>query len=116
NQGPPHVNYKEALTKTNSHRERLKKQTCGACLFADMEFELGPADEEFLNSEDFKSGKKKLQFEWAIVGGAIDKNYQKPIMDGFNQMMNNGILAGYNIDSMKVRVTDGSMHAVDSKP
>lgn len=116
NQGAPQVNYKEALTKTTSHRERLKKQTGGSGLFADMEFELGPADEDFLNSEDFKSGKKKLQFEWAIVGGAIDKNYQKPIMDGFNQMMSNGILAGYNIDSMKVRVTDGSMHAVDSKP
>ncbi|GAB4491368.1 MAG: elongation factor G [Saprospiraceae bacterium] len=116
NQGAPQVNYKEALTQTTRHRERLKKQTGGAGLFADIEFELGPADEEFLQSEDFKSGKKKLQFEWAIVGGAIDKNYQKPIMDGFLQMMNNGILAGYNIDSMKVKVTDGSMHPVDSKP
>jgi elongation factor G len=116
NQGAPQVNYKEALTTKVSHRERLKKQTGGSGLFADMEFELGPADEEFLNSDDFKSGKKKLQFEWGIVGGAIDKNYMKPISDGFNQMMNNGILAGYNIDSMKVRVVDGSMHAVDSKP
>ncbi|MFN4254112.1 MAG: elongation factor G [Saprospiraceae bacterium] len=116
NQGAPQVNYKEALTRTTTHRERLKKQTGGSGLFADMEFELGPADEEFLNSDDFKSGKKKLQFEWAIVGGAIDKNYQKPIHDGFVQMMSNGILAGYNIDSMKVKVIDGSMHAVDSKP
>ncbi|MDX1911850.1 MAG: elongation factor G [Saprospiraceae bacterium] len=116
NQGAPQVNYKEALTKTTRHRERLKKQTGGSGLFADMEFELGPADEEFLQSEDFKSGKKKLQFDWAIVGGAIDKNYQKPIHDGFVQMMSNGILAGYNIDSMKVKVIDGSMHAVDSKP
>ena len=116
NQGAPQVNYKEALTKTVSHRERLKKQTGGAGLFADMEFTLGPADQEFLESDDFKSGKKKLQFEWGIVGGAIDKNYIKPITDGFTQMMSNGILAGYNIDSMKVRVVDGSMHAVDSKP
>jgi len=116
NQGAPQVNYKEALTVTTSHRERLKKQTGGSGLFADMEFELGPADQEFLDSDDFKSGKKKLQFEWAIVGGAIDKNYQKPISDGFTQMMSNGILAGYNIDSMKVKVTDGGMHAVDSKP
>jgi elongation factor G len=116
NQGAPQVNYKEALTKKTAHRERLKKQTGGSGLFADMEFELGPADEEFLQSEDFKSGKKKLQFEWGIVGGAIDKNYQKPINDGFVQMMSNGILAGYNIDSMKVRVVDGGMHAVDSKP
>ncbi|MEM9836941.1 MAG: elongation factor G, partial [Bacteroidota bacterium] len=74
------------------------------------------ADEEFLESEDFKNGKVKLQFEWKIVGGAIDKNYQKPIRDGFLAMMNNGILAGYGIDSMKVRVYDGSMHSVDSKP
>ena len=116
NQGAPQDNYKEALTKTVQHRERLKKQTGGSGLFADMEFTLGPADEDFLNSDDFKSGKKKLQFEWAIVGGAIDKNYIKPVTDGFTQMMKNGILAGYNIDSMKVRVTDGGMHAVDSKP
>jgi elongation factor G len=116
NQGAPQVNYKEALTTTVSHRERLKKQTGGSGLFADMEFTLGPADQEFLDSDDFKSGKKKLQFEWGIVGGAIDKNYIKPITDGFTQMMNNGIMAGYNIEAMKVRVVDGGMHAVDSKP
>ncbi len=116
NQGQPQVNYKEALTTTVAHRERLKKQSGGAGLFADMEFELGPADQEFLDSDDFKNGKKKLQFVWDIVGGSIDKNYIKPITDGFNAMMNNGILAGYGIDSMKVRVYDGSMHAVDSKP
>ena len=116
NVGQPQVTYKEALTQTVGHRERLKKQSGGSGLFADMEFELGPADQEFLDSEDFKSGKERLQFVWDIVGGAIDKNYQKPIRDGFIAMMNNGILAGYNIDSMKVRVFDGSMHSVDSKP
>ncbi len=116
NQGAPQVNYKEALTSTVSHRERLKKQTGGSGLFADMEFELGPADEEFLESEDYKNGKEKLQFDWKIVGGAIDKNYIKPIRDGFTAMMSNGVLAGYGIESMKVKVYDGSMHAVDSKP
>ncbi|MEO1515263.1 MAG: elongation factor G [Bacteroidota bacterium] len=116
NQGAPQVSYKEALTQTVSHRERLKKQSGGSGLFADMEFELGPADEEFLESEDFKSGKTKLQFKWDITGGSIDKNYVKPISDGFKAMMDNGILAGYNIESMKVRVFDGGMHAVDSKP
>ena len=115
-QGAPQVNYKEALTSTVKHRERLKKQSGGAGLFADMEFEIGPADEEFLESEEFKDGKEKMQFVWDIVGGSIDKNFQKPIRDGFKTMMDNGILAGYNIDSMKVRVYDGSMHAVDSKP
>ncbi|PHI20295.1 elongation factor G [Lewinellaceae bacterium SD302] len=116
NVGEPQVNYKEALFSSTTHRERLKKQSGGSGLFADMEFELGPADEEFLESDDFKNGKESLQFEWAIVGGSIDKNYQKPIKDGFKAMMNNGILAGYSIDSMKVRVYDGSMHSVDSKP
>jgi elongation factor G len=116
NQGAPMVNYKEALTQTVSHREKLKKQSGGSGLYADMEFTLGPADEEFLQSDDFKLGKKRLQFEWAIIGGAIDKNYVKPVTDGFNAMMNSGILAGYAIDAMKVRVTDGGMHSVDSKP
>ncbi len=116
NQGQPQVNYKEALNTSVKHRERLKKQSGGSGLFADMEFEIGPADQEFLDSEDFKSGKEKLQFDWAIFGGSIDKNYMKPIKDGFRSMMGNGILAGYNIDSMKVRVYDGSMHSVDSKP
>ncbi|NJC25494.1 elongation factor G [Neolewinella antarctica] len=116
NVGAPQVSYKEALFNTVDHRERLKKQSGGSGLFADMSFTLGPADEEFLESEDFKSGKENMQFEWAIVGGSIDKNYQKPIKDGFQSMMKNGILAGYNIDSMKVRVYDGGMHSVDSKP
>jgi elongation factor G len=116
NQGEPQVNYKEALTQSFTHRERLKKQSGGSGLFADMQFEISPADEEFLESEDFKSGKERLQFIWGIVGGSIDKNYMKPIRDGFLSSMDNGILAGYNIDSMKVRVFDGSMHAVDSKP
>lgn len=116
NQGQPQVSYREALNSTVEHRERLKKQSGGSGLFADMEFSLGPADQEFLDSDEFKSGKEKLQFDWGIVGGAIDKNYQKPIRDGFKAMMDNGILAGYGIDSMKVRVFDGSMHAVDSKP
>ena len=116
NQGAPMVNYKEALTASVTHREKLKKQSGGSGLYADMEFTLGPADEEFLQSEDFKLGKKRLQFEWAIIGGAIDKNYVKPVTDGFTAMMNSGILAGYAIDAMKVRVTDGGMHSVDSKP
>jgi elongation factor G len=116
NQGAPQVNYKEALTTSVSHRERLKKQSGGSGLFADMEFELGPADEEFLESDEFKSGKKKLQFKWAITGGSIDKAYVNPITKGFEAMMDNGILAGYSIDSMKVRVYDGGMHNVDSKP
>src|SRR5690625_7518503 len=63
NQGAPQVNYKEALTTTVTHRERLRRQTGGAGLFADMEFDIGPADEEFLESDDFKTGRVTMQFE-----------------------------------------------------
>jgi len=116
NQGQPQVNYKEALTNTVDHRERLKKQSGGSGLFADMQFELGPADQEFLDSEDFKEGKVRLQFENKIVGGAIPKEYFPSIIKGFQMMMDNGVLAGYSMDSMKVKLYDGSTHAVDSKP
>ncbi len=116
NQGAPQVNYKEALTKKVDHTERLKKQSGGSGLFAQMSFDLGPADEEFLASDDFKSGKTRLQFVNDIFGGSIPKEYHASIIKGFNSMMDNGILAGYNIDSMKVRIYDGQTHAVDSKP
>ncbi|MBT8221357.1 MAG: elongation factor G [Bacteroidia bacterium] len=116
NQGAPQVNYKEALTKSVKHREKLKKQTGGSGLFADMQFELGPADAEFLESEDFKSGKTKLQFVNQIVGGSIPREYFPSVIKGFNAMMDNGVLAGYTMDSMKVRLYDGSTHPVDSKP
>ncbi len=116
NQGAPQVNYKEALTQTVDHTERLKKQTGGSGLFAEMSFEIGPADEEFLESEDFKSGKVKLQFVNDIVGGAIPKELIPSVIKGFTAMMENGVLAGYSMDSMKVRVYDGKTHPVDSKP
>jgi len=115
-QGAPQVNYKEALTATVDHRERLKKQSGGSGLFADMQFELGPATEEFLESDDYKNGKTRLEFENKIVGGSIPKEFFPSIIKGFNAMMDNGVLAGYGIDSMKVKLYDGSIHAVDSKP
>ncbi|NNK89002.1 MAG: elongation factor G [Saprospiraceae bacterium] len=116
NQGQPQVNYKEALTTTVDHTERLKKQSGGSGLFAQMQFELGPADKDFLDSDDFKSGKVRLQFENKIFGGSIPKEYFPSIVKGFNSMMDSGVLAGYGIDSMKVKLYDGSTHAVDSKP
>jgi elongation factor G len=115
-QGQPQVNYKEALTASMDHTERLKKQTGGSGLFAQMSFEIGPADEDFLESEDFKSGKTKLQFVNDIFGGSIPRELIPSVVKGFNAMMDNGVLAGYNIDSMKVRLYDGQTHPVDSKP
>ena len=116
NQGRPQVNYKEALTASVEHHERLKKQTGGSGLFADIQFELGPADQEFLESEEFKSGKVRLQFVDEIRGGAIPRELIGPTRKGFESMMDNGILAGYGIESMKVRLFDGGTHPVDSKP
>ncbi|MCI1267944.1 MAG: elongation factor G, partial [Saprospiraceae bacterium] len=88
NQGAPQVNYKESLTRTVEHREKLKKQTGGSGLFADIAFSIGPADEEFLNSDEFKSGKTRMQFVWDIFGGSIDKSYLPSITKGFDSMMN----------------------------
>jgi elongation factor G len=116
NQGQPQVNYKEALTKTVDHTEKLKKQSGGSGLFAQVSFEIGPADEEFLNSDDFKDGKVKMQFVNDIYGGSIPKELVGPTQKGFESMMNSGILAGYSLDSMKVRIYDGRTHPVDSKP
>jgi len=115
-QGAPQVSYKEALTQTVDHTERLKKQSGGSGLFAQMSFELGPADEEFLESDEFKNGKVKFQFVNDIFGGSIPKELIPSIVKGFNGIMGNGVLAGYAIDSMKVRVYDGQTHQVDSKP
>jgi len=115
-QGQPQVSYKEALTATVDHTERLKKQSGGSGLFAQMSFEIGPADEEFLESDEFKNGKTRLQFVNSIHGGSIPKELFPSIVKGFNAMMDNGVLAGYSMDSMKVRVYDGQTHAVDSKP
>ncbi len=116
NQGQPQVNYKEALTVTVDHTEKLKKQSGGSGLFAQVAFEIGPADQEFLDSDEFKDGKVKMQFVNDIFGGSIPKELVGPTQKGFESMMNNGILAGYSMDSMKVRIYDGRTHPVDSKP
>ncbi len=109
NQGAPQVAYKEAFTKTVEHRETLKKQTGGRGKFADILFEIGPADEEFL-----KEGKGSFQFVNDLFGGSIPREFVPAIIKGFENSMNTGVLAAYPVVSMKVRVYDGSFHAVDS--
>lgn len=110
NQGAPQVAYKEAFTKTVEHREVLKKQTGGRGKFADIMFEIGPADEEFLAQE----GAGSFQFVNDIFGGAIPREFVPAIQKGFEQAMSTGVLAAYPMDTMKIRVFDGSFHAVDS--
>ncbi len=109
NQGAPQVAYKEAFQISVEHREVLKKQTGGRGKFADIVFELGPADPEFL-----KEGKGQYQFINDLFGGSIPREFVPAIQKGFEQSMTTGVLASYPVDNMKVRVFDGSFHAVDS--
>ncbi|MEO7316335.1 MAG: elongation factor G [Ginsengibacter sp.] len=109
NQGAPQVAYKEAFQNTIEHREVLKKQTGGRGKFADIQFEIGPADEEFL-----KEDKGNFQFVNGLFGGSIPKEFVPAIQKGFETAMTTGVLAGYPMESMKVRVYDGSFHQVDS--
>jgi elongation factor G len=104
NQGAPQVNYKERLTQTIEHRELYKKQTGGRGKFADIRIEIGPADE----------GVAGLQFVNDIFGGSIPKEFVPSVEKGFKEAMKTGVLAGYELDSLKVRLYDGSYHDVDS--
>ncbi len=106
NQGAPQVAYKEAITKSYTHREVYKKQTGGRGKFADIQFELGPVDADF--------GKEGLQFVNEVVGGNIPREFIPAVEKGFKACLENGVLAGYPISSMKVRLFDGSYHNVDS--
>jgi elongation factor G len=110
NQGAPQVAYKEALTATIEHREVYKKQTGGRGKFADIQVEIGPADAEWLKENEGKS----FQFVNDIFGGSIPKEFIPAVQKGFEQSMNNGVLANYPLDNLKIRLFDGSFHAVDS--
>jgi elongation factor G len=104
NQGKPQVEYKEALTGQSKHREVYKKQTGGRGKFADIIFTIEPGEE----------GKPGLEFLNLIKGGNIPKEYIPSVEKGFKEAMNNGPLAGFELDSMKITLHDGSFHPVDS--
>ena len=105
NQGRPLVAYKEAITKTVELREVYKKQTGGRGKFADIIVRVGPADEDFIG---------RLQFVDDVKGGNIPKEFIPSVQKGFEKAMNNGVLAHYPMDKMKVTLLDGSYHTVDS--
>ncbi|GGF80759.1 elongation factor G [Wenyingzhuangia marina] len=105
NQGQPQVEYKEAVTKTTEHREVYKKQSGGRGKFGDIVFTMGPVD------EDFGAG---LQFVDEIKGGRIPKEFIPAVEKGFKESMQNGPLAGFVMDSLKIVLKDGSFHPVDS--
>jgi len=104
NQGAPQVSYKESITGQTQHRETYKKQTGGRGKFADIQVIISPADE----------GTTGLQFVNEISGGSIPREFIPSVEKGFKAAMDNGVLAGYPLVNMKVRLIDGSFHAVDS--
>ena len=110
NQGAPQVAYKEALFANVEHKEVYKKQTGGRGKFADIVFEMGPKDPD-PETNEIKAG---LDFVNGIVGGVIPREFIPAIQKGFTEAMNNGPLAGYPVESMKVRLFHGSFHDVDS--
>jgi len=110
NQGEPQVAFKEAFTQTVEHREVLKKQTGGRGKFADIQFSIGPADEEWMKENPGKG----YQFVNDLFGGSIPREFVPAIQKGFEVSMTTGVLAGFPLVNMKVRVYDGSFHAVDS--
>jgi elongation factor G len=103
-QGQPQVEYKEAVTKVADHREVYKKQSGGRGKFADIVFTLEPAEE----------GKLGLEFVNSVKGGNVPKEFIPSVEKGFKAAMVNGPLAGFEVDSMKVTLKDGSFHPVDS--
>ena len=106
NEGAPQVAYKECITSTVDHREVFKKQSGGRGKFADIKFELSPVDFDFEG--------EGLQFENEIKGGNIPKEFIPSVEKGFKMAMVNGVLAGFPLNTMKVRLYDGSYHDVDS--
>jgi len=104
NQGAPQVAYKECITQSVELREVFKKQSGGRGKFADIIVRVEPA-------EDGKSG---LTFVDAVKGGNVPREYIPSVQKGFESAMFNGPLAGFNVDSLKVTLLDGSYHAVDS--
>ena len=104
NQGQPQVEYKESLTQSADHRETYKKQTGGRGKFADIVFTIEPGEK----------GKPGLEFINKIKGGNIPREFIPSVEKGFKDSMKNGPLAGFEVDSMKVTLKDGSFHPVDS--
>ena len=106
NQGRPQVNYKEAITKTVELREVYKKQSGGRGKFACIDVTIGPKD------EDYKEGD--LQFINEVKGGNVPKEFIPSVQKGFADCLSNGVLGGFPMTGLKVTLTDGSFHPVDS--
>ena len=105
NQGQPRVAYKEAIFGSSEHREVYKKQSGGRGKFADIIVNIGPATD---------AEKEGLEFVSSVKGGNVPKEFIPAVEKGFKVAMENGVLAGFPMDSMRVELMDGSFHPVDS--
>ena len=106
NQGKPQVNYKEAITQPVTLREVYKKQSGGRGKFADIIVTIGPKDEDYTEGD--------LQFINEVKGGNVPKEFIPSVQKGFEDCLKNGVLGGFPMTGMKVTLTDGSFHPVDS--
>ena len=106
NQGKPQVNYKEAISRAAQSRETFKKQSGGRGKFACIDVTIEPKD------EDFKEGD--LQFVNVVKGGNVPKEFIPSVEKGFRDCLSNGVLGGFPMTGLKVTLTDGSFHPVDS--
>src|SRR5213594_2946661 len=102
NVGKPQVAYRETITQAAPGKEIYKKQTGGRGQFGHVEIEIEPAPGE------------GFVFENKITGGAIPKEYIKPVEQGIKDAMERGFLAGYELVDIRVRLVFGSYHEVDS--
>jgi elongation factor G len=100
----PKVPFQETITRIASAQYRHKKQTGGAGQFGEVQMRVEPLqDEEF-------------EFKNEVFGGAVSSSYMPAIEKGVRSVMKNGVIAGYPVVNVKVAVTDGKEHPVDSKP
>lgn len=106
NQGKPQVNYKEAITKDVTLREVYKKQSGGRGKFADIIVTVGPKDEDYTEGD--------LQFINEVKGGNVPKEFIPSVQKGFQDCLKSGVLGGFPVTGLKVTLTDGSFHPVDS--
>ena len=106
NQGKPQVNYKEAIIGTAQSRETYKKQSGGRGKFACIDVTIGPKDEDYTEGD--------LQFINEVKGGNVPKEFIPSVEKGFKDCLKSGVLGGFPMVGMKVTLTDGSFHPVDS--
>ncbi len=106
NTKPPKIPYRETITQKADGHYRHKKQTGGAGQFGEVYLRVEPAP---------RGSEPPMQYSWDIFGGSIPGQYESPIVKGIQEVMDNGFIAGFPLQDVKVSIYDGKHHPVDSK-